>query len=416
MIAVLNKLRRIKSKLSGTSDKSVEVPYSVRCDCGEDVTGIRRASWIEAECPQCYQSVFILPVNCYPSTDSVPSEVLDGSLSKRIVAAVNELLPGQKSDSSRNATPAKSVKSPPNKGSAVEETPEQSASPRSQSESARPRLQFPRIDVARILRRTFTPFRLLMLAMISVLSLTGYWMIIQSRLENAQQSWLTATEKASELLKEGDLLALETALNDAVTAGHILGKSDEEWRSTLNLLYETRAVNNLASRNLLNAFYDAYNQDNKLVPRAEDRVTDVINSGYFVIDSWLMPGEGDTFLVEFPATPGLHSIRMHLPFPAIKNLLTTAPDGRILFAARFHDVKPPGTTNDWHLLADPESFVLLTSEIHCEAIGLTVQTDPQISALLNHQQTFVQTSPDWEHRAAKIVLPRVYQEVAGESK
>ncbi|MCP4510475.1 MAG: hypothetical protein GY826_29210, partial [Fuerstiella sp.] len=84
MLSTVERLKQIKGRLQGTAEAAVAVPYEVTCACGTSVTGTRRASWIEAECQTCLQSVFVLPANVYPSTPSVPSEILGGSFADRL--------------------------------------------------------------------------------------------------------------------------------------------------------------------------------------------------------------------------------------------------------------------------------------------------------------------------------------------
>ena len=98
MIASIDKLKRMKARLSNDAATEIEVPYEVVCECGETVTGIRRDTWIEAECQDCYQSLFVLPTNVYPATPSVPSEVLGGTFSERLKVVISEIFPGRRTE------------------------------------------------------------------------------------------------------------------------------------------------------------------------------------------------------------------------------------------------------------------------------------------------------------------------------
>lgn len=412
MIAVLRKIRKIKTKLSGSAEAPEDVRFAVRCECGEMIHGIRRATWIETECPGCCQSVFILPVNIYPTTQSVPSEIIGGSFADRLKVVVGELMPGRK-EARPDTDPGKPSKK--KKKGAVADKAEVTES--SDAGAARevvpevPRFRLPRIDIAGFFVRTFTPFRMLMLAMLSVVCLTGYWMVTQRRLEAAQQTWLRSAEQAEQNLADSDLVALEATLTEAVEAGYTLDKSDSDWRTTLNLLYETSAVNTLASSNLLTAFHNAYGPDNRLVEDAAESVARTARSGTFVFDSWLQPERGGYYLMHFPATPGRHAVEVSLPLPLLSGLMENSADNRILFAAKIREIKSPTpkTNNPWQLLIDPQEFVLMTSLVHCEAVGLTVDEDPELTSLLDLQKQFVQSSADWEFRADVVSLPPAFQ-------
>jgi len=89
MAALLKQLKRLR----GSAEVAVAVPYEITCDCGAKVTGMRRSSWIEAECSVCYQSLFVLPANVYPATPSVLSEGLGGSFSELWKCVLAELFP-----------------------------------------------------------------------------------------------------------------------------------------------------------------------------------------------------------------------------------------------------------------------------------------------------------------------------------
>ena len=396
------RIKQIKAKLQGSAEAAVAAPYEVQCVCGEPVTGVRRATWIEGECQCCLQSVFVLPANIYPSTPSVPSEILGGSFSERLKAVVAELFPRRHKE-----TPDTIDSLAPVASAATEEA-EPSTAVGAAEDKVRWRLSLPSIDVKGAAVRVATPFRLLMLAMVAVVAMTGYWMTYQRAIEAAHQAWLKSADDAQALLDERDFLQLELVLTTAVDAGQILGKNDPEWRGTLNLLQETQAINSIAAGSLLGAFHRAYDAAPSLVDDAENVLREEAKSGAFVFDSYLRhhPETDDVFLMDFPATPGRHAVDVIIAVPAINDLLHANGDGRVVFAAKILSVKAPAadTTDAWKLQIDPRSFVLLTSPVHCEEIGLSPEYDRDIEAILTRQRDFVASSEQWEYRAQDAVL------------
>ena len=379
------------------------------CECGETVRGVRRSSWIESECPNCCQSVFVLPTNVYPSTRSVPSEVLGGSFSERLKAVIAELAPKRSKDVATPETvpePFETVKAAAAAGTSA------AASTSAAVSKRRLTLRLPRVDIKGMVVRTLTPFRLLMLSMVTVIGLTIYWMTWQQHVESAQQTWLRTSEQAEDFLSSSDMINLEATLRQAIDSGYTLGKADPDWRTRLNLLQETTAVNSMAAYDLLTAFHRSYDEQNRIVADAERQVAEAAASGTFVFDSYLRPSTRDDtiFLMEFPGTPGRHAVEVMLPIGQIENLIEHTGDERAIFAAKIKAViaPQPKTHQSWLLLIDAESFVLMTSHRHCRFIGLTDQDDPVLPGILDRQKDFIESSSAWEHRTDNVRLPREF--------
>jgi len=400
MPRAFEKLKRITTRLQGGAQAAVAVPYELKCECGAKVTGTRRTTWIETECPECCHSVFVLPANVYPSTKSVPSEVLGGTFSERLKMVAGELFP------SKTAAGKKS-KSKKSKKTSDKTAETQTAERQVTDEPTTPVRRLPQIDVKRLLKRTFTPFRMLMLAMAVVLGLTVYWMSYQRTMESARQVLLKSPEQIQQLLKDGDFVELQSVLQEATDAASTLQRDDPETRRTRNLLAETQAVNSIAASDLLTGFHQAYDDDQSIVDNAARQLTSICDSGMFVFDSWLQdrPGLPKQFLAEFPATPGNHPVEILIPLPALQEFREATEDGRVLFAARISKVVAPKSKSfeSWQLRVAPESFVLLTSQDHCDLIGLTLNIDPTIEAILNRQREFVEASDNWQNRLATAV-------------
>lgn len=401
MAGTFKKLKRITARLQGGAEAAVAVPYELKCECGVTVAGMRRKTWIESECPDCCQTLYVLPANVYPATKQVPSEVLGGSLADRLKTVVGELLPKKKKSAGK-----KPDKTPADKAAAKQKS--------DKSEVVvppRPRFKWPRIDVLGFLKRTFTPFRLLMMAMTLVMGVTIYWMTQQRAIEEAQAAWLKSPDEIAALLDDSKMIELQQALESAVQAADVLQRDDPESRLVRNMLDETIAINTIASVELLTAFHDAYDNSNTQQPRtlqpdALDKVQAACGSGTFVFDSYLTtrPGQPDVYLAEFPTSPDEHPIEILIPLPDIGEFLESAPDGRAIFTIRIDQIAPPtrDTQDSWMLHVDPTAFVLLTSLPHCEQVGLTTEIDSTLEAILQRQRDFVESSSTWYDRAPKV--------------
>lgn len=405
MTSALQRIKRIRTQLFGQPE-DVQQSYEFTCDCGEVVRGDRRPTWIEVECPHCCASHFLLPHNVYPSTAAVPNDILGGSFTERLAVVVSELRPDRRTKDPSADRKGDRSKSPP----ATEAGADASA-----ESGVRRKLQIrqlvPRIDLKRLAAHTFTPFRVLMLAIIAVVGLTIYWSGHQQQVEQARQDWLAAEEEISQYLSSGDFNSLRDTLERAVAAGEILDQSDVEWRYRRNLLLETEAVLSMAADNLLTAFHDVYQTGPTLPPDADRQLRAVATSGVFVFDSYLETSGSGLPTILFPATPGRHSVQVYAPFPELTELAKQSADGRILCAARIRELQAPTASGPaWQVLLDPDSFVLLTSIEHCAAVGLSPDEDASLSDALDRQREFVGRSASWEDRRNGVRIPEVFRQ------
>lgn len=373
---------KLKSDQQSRTDGQVSeqaASYQLTCDCGASVSGTRRTTWIEAECSECFQSLFVLPTNVYPTTPSVPGVKVREAIGVRLRQFSTDLLSRLKRrpEAEAVAVPGRSWK------------------------FRLPKLTLPQLNLREKLRRTFTPFRILMLSMAGVLVMTLMWMQRQSDLEQSQQIWLQSSDQIDELLADSELLELEPVLEHAVAAGRVLGKDDVQWRRLTNLLAETHAVNNVSDGNLISAFHQVYDPQGRLLPGAQSTLETAGGSGFVVLDSYVRPGrDSGTYFIELPATPGKHAVELQLQLSALGRYLAGSDGKRMIFAARIQQIDAPQTDRDrsWKIRLAAESFVLLTQVQHCNDLGLSVQDDPDLEEVLKDQRDFVESSQEWNHR------------------
>jgi len=335
MAATVQKLKRIKARLAGDAEPTVEIPFELQCECGARVTGVRRSTPIQVDCEVCGAVMYVLPVNVYPATPSVPSEVIGGSFSHRLRTVVGELVFKNRSKESAKPESDKDAQKDTDDVAASTEAGDGDLAAAPAGVVARLRaFRLPQIDVRRLVRATFTPFRLVMLAMICVVGATGYFLIQQQSREAARQTWLDSADQITQLLDEGDLMALQECLQEAVAAGQTLGKNDREWRHVQNLMHETEAANSLAAVDLLTAFQDAYDDQGRLTSGAQGLIEYAADSGMYVFDSYVLPDyiSAGAFRCELPAAPGRHVVNAVLPVSALSELLGDRKEARCLFS------------------------------------------------------------------------------------
>jgi hypothetical protein len=398
----ISPIKRAKARLFGTATEEIPVTFEVKCGCGKTISGTRRTTWQQATCDSCFATHYVLPVNVYPATPNVASEVIGGSFLHRLTVVGRELIAG--SPSSQHSAPT--AKQKPRR-----ESPQKTTDADSVPQPARrwnwPRLRFPKVDIAGIARRTFTPFRLLMLSMVTVMCVTGGWMWHRHALESARHTWRQNLDEIPAALEQGDLRTLETLLADAVTAGNTLGRQDAEWRATLNLYQETQAVNQLTTADLLNALLDAYTESQNLKPDALQSVIAEVGGEVFVFDSLIEPVTSATgiYAVDMPLAIGGHEIEVLLPLPAMEELVQQPSGRQCLFTARIISVLSPDETSgqQWVIGLEPQSFTLLTSPELCKEFGLPVDDESPLATILQQQKEFIEQSPTWADRQDTIM-------------
>lgn len=385
MNKTISKFKRLQNRLTGASDQTVEISYEIECDCGAKVGGIRRVTWIESECTNCAATVFVLPMNVYPSTKSVPSEILGGTFRERLGVVTKELLRGNKVEPD--------IDEQVSSGDTADTGVEVSVA---KHKWKLPKLALPRIDFKRVLARIFSPFRLLMMAVIATVGLTSWYMIQQRQTERAQKTWLESTAMITEKLEQGNLSGLLPELVIALEAGIVLGKTDAEFRLVNNLLLETQATDTLAPKGLVDVFQAAYDNENRLKSEARSRIDEACASGWFLFDAVatkVNSGNGSTWLIDFPATPGLHPVSIILPNLILTKDLEIDRDERLLFVAKLAVQTAPTKDEDgqWVLKVIPDDFALLTHPAHCKAVGFDPDEDEALNQLIEQQAEWVET-------------------------
>ncbi len=342
--------------------------------------------------------MFVLPTNVYPSTDSVANDVIAGTFGNRLRVIVGEALRRRERESP--ASPAAQLSNGADGVSnAAGKQLHSTAGSGAAVESPRWRIPLSGINPVRIVKRTFTPIRLLFIGMLLAVGATGYWIHHENQQEAARGIWRDSTDDIPQLLAARDFESLHDTLVAATNAGRLLDQDGPEWRRIRNLLQETQAVTSVSYKTLPALFSDASD--------AESPATDFIPSQYFVIDGYIDPvGDSDEmFVVDIPVMSDQHPIRVTLKLPQLKEYLQQNDSRRFVFGFQLNSIDShgPSATGVRELRAVPESFVLLTSEEHCYHMGLSAQLDLSLSEILTRQRAFVEESVSWENRHAELI-------------
>jgi len=419
MSSLIARLAKAKSRLFGTAPQEIAVPFELACDCGHRVTGIRRTSYQLATCSACQNSVYVLPVNVYPTNRRVKSDVIDGPLVAKVGTVVRDLVMGdtpttetttavtRPAASTKPSVPAYATESPGDSTPPGRKRRRQDAYKREASPSAgQPTVAIaasvaavaPRAtpvapkSIATRLRRIFSPTRLLALAGIAVLVSTGWWTLHQRQMDQARKNWRTEMDRAEDALKQRDLVMLQDSLIAAVKAAHTLRRTDTDVRIAESLLQQTEAVRKLSSLDLVTLIGASIQDDGRL---NDAKATDVCNSligQYMVFESGIRIGGLD-------AQSNEGTSRLDIPLVVHDQAIEILVDSRLLIQANHADPSvpllftamisrcdlPSGARSSWRIVLDGPTCSLVTTEFHASQLGLNPRVTPGISAVVERQ-------------------------------
>lgn len=416
------RITRARAKLMGTTSTDIPAPFEIRCDCGQTTAGIRKPTSQQIPCSACGKTNFILPVNVYPSTRSVPSEVVGGPFSRRLLAAARELIPLKAADEQLRPPDAETKSGnhgelsdteevvvsvleqtdeyPENGVEAGELPPRRSASARGRRPAASPQpkvreaaatpgfrlpqLKLPQVDVRRAARRTLTPFRLLMLGAIISAVATGWIIRNKARHDQALQVWRDSMDLAEASLVENNLTELNSALQAAVNAAAVLQRTDNEVQRAINLLTETQAVNQLSPVDISSELSGAYDKSGLLNRSRAETAEAALPGGWYVFDCpiRIMDERPSLAILDLPLMAGSDRVIVEVQSSLLVETAAAMEPDSVLFAARISGCRPPlSYGNSWRIQLDPESCALITTAVHARSAGL----DPDESATIRER-------------------------------
>lgn len=426
MTSLKARLSKAKARLFGTATKDIVVPFELPCDCGHRVTGIRRASWQIATCSACEARIYVLPVNVYPATKRVRSEVLDGSVANRLGVIVRDLVVGEsesapdsrassnptaanqlaaRSSSRRNGTQpnpdADSSQGDSNDVSDVSSKRSRKGSSQIKNAQAaalvaepilveEPVVRVPRPSIAVIARRVLTPFRMLMLSAVVLIAATGWWVVTQRRMDEARKTWRREMDIAQKALDEKDMSALSDSLTKAVAAGQMLGRDDAETRRAISLLLQTKALQDLSSTDLISVLSGCMTADGQPDAAKTTAAAESIGGKWFAFESLLVKADNE-LKADMALIIGTVPVTIIVDSPILQDAATAMPQSPLFFVAsvKICDVVDGGRRLQIRL--EGNSCTLVTTEFHAAEFGFTSANTPGLEALLKRQTEFLKS-------------------------
>jgi hypothetical protein len=415
LMSLKSRIAKARARLFGTAARDVPVPFELECDCGQRVTGIRRPSYQIAECSSCLASLYVLPVNVYPMTKRVRSEVVDGPLTARVGTVVRELVAGDKqvavdTDESTSDGDLKSSRGRKRRSRSAADSEDvilTAVAVPLQTADGTAIVAIPKRSVRERLQLLLSPTRIIAVMIVGILLVTGWWMIEQRRYETARRVWRQEMDRVAPALKERDLGTLYEALTKATAAAAVMQRDDAESREASSLLLQTEAVLNLSSVDLVGQLSEAF------ASKGGDRVTQAAAASESLVGQWLV------FESALRSGSDSHQVELDLPLVIQDGAVRITSRAKVLseyaranakqptiFCARIRSVHSvPDAGEQWHLELDSADCVLLTTTLHAETCGLDPQTIPELADTLKRQAEFMRTvDPGTLSQSTEVLL------------
>jgi hypothetical protein len=361
----------VAEKLFRSGTTRTPQPFEVICACGQTVAGLRTDGVQTRNCPNCGVSLFILPVSVYPLpktpkrnlvTAPAPKEepVPDPAVEADRIAGLPPKVGKLKGTARVIEKPAPEVKKPP-------------GPPR------RPVKQVLReavvsLELDRHCRRIFRPVRLVLVAVIGVIGLTGWWLVHQQRRDAAERLIVSAVKLGEQALADHDLVEAARQFQQVRAALDVLGRNDHQSRALRQTARETTAAADLSRSSLFDLLHEAVESESGKVHLTWD---ETFRTGYR--DEWVVVDAmvsrlaenagGRRFEIDFPLTEGRHRAILVADLDAFDKVLAAGQSPqRVVFAGQLDECRKHEET--WLIALRPSTGFLWSSAANLELLGV----------------------------------------------
>ena len=304
---------------------SVQQPFHLPCDCGEQLTGWRVETHQKIACTACRQVHLILPGNIYPVVKPAP-------------AAAPKPAPAKPSDKSNPAaTKSKTVTSPAaaTKSGALKPV-EKAAEPTPEPVAA--------IDLSPTLQQGRTRRRRMTLVALSILALcavTGWSLWNRSLREQARAAVPLAAQAGTTALHRGDFVTAKRELTTAVQGLDVLRRVDTAASTIRQSRREAVAGDGLSNIGLMDLAADYLTQAGDW-EKSRARYLKEHGFRWIVFDASLTPARGEDNAYEFDVPLAIDNTKLQIAidFAELRQLgleSQTGQSGRVIFAAQIED-------------------------------------------------------------------------------
>jgi len=368
------------SKMRGRQQPPSPKPFELRCACGNDVHGVRRAEHHEVLCRQCGEQLFVLPLDVYPPLKTKKSRRKKGGKRGSDAQGAGENRPRMrervKTGTRHLGRLARHV------GGRVRGT----------GAKATGIL----LKTAKRQSEFFTPFRLVMISTLVVVVGTIYWVMQQGDLESAARRLQSAKEAGYTAMRAGDFSAAADELEEACRALDQLGDGNPQAGEIRQMFREASAASQLSSMPL----YDIVTAAERIAPDDRAGWEERFNALY--ADQWIVMqtaidrvtnAAGDSrLIIDYPLVAG-RPVDIEAAFPIFNRLVKAGAIHDVIFAAQLQSCRLVGKEDErWQIQLNPETAFLWTDFENLRALGFATgeaDTEKAVQQLLAEQSQLV---------------------------
>jgi hypothetical protein len=349
-------------------------PWQVQCVCGRVATGQRVRVVQTPICPACRASLFILPASVYPRPRSPKRKVV---AAPRPQTEFVSPLPGDSAD-----LPSR----PPHAAGAVrlKETLEAPSRQAALPAPARTIRQIVRaaagdVDLDRLRRKVFTPVRLVLAGVLSVVVLTAWWIAHLHALDQAERTVISASRLGEQALANNDLPEAARQFRMVRSSLDLLGRNDSQSRLLRQTANELMAAAGLARASLFDMLHeanDAASGRTSLTWSETFRLT--YRNTWVVLDvpvsRSIDHSSGQRFDIDFPLATGREQAVVVGDLEIFdKAVATDGTAKRVIFAAQLDDCRRESEQEGaWKISLRPATGFLWSSAERLELLGVGV--------------------------------------------
>ena len=313
--------------------------YNWPCSCGEMLTGLRNSAHQQIHCHRCGETFFVLPQDVYPPPKAPPRKKGAHRKQKNFLPKEEQGPPRPKI---RERLKAKAL-------GARDKT-----------------VRGIRVRAQRT-RALFTPFRLVILAMLVIIFFTSRAMYQQRLVEQAQTSYRVGLQDGQKAFAAQDYAAAMAELAPAVEAADFLQREDAEAQTVRQMYRQARAISELLDVSPIELIQTAQKTIEANGPVAwRDEFQLLYQNKWLILQSRVSKSQtgSDAFEVDFPLTVNGVEVALAAPLTVFSKLPGDSQEA--VFAAKLTGCSfLPGDTEHrvpdrWQLSFETESGFLWT--------------------------------------------------------
>lgn len=321
----------------------VEQSFAVPCECGLVHRGMRRNRSQKIVCRECGAARFILPKDSYPAPRDRPTEPPPPPAALPVLNPVKD-------------TPGKRGKSPP--------APTAKLNPKAARDAA------PEFFVVPARGRLMTPFRVVVISIAAVGLVTSYFIVQKMRRDTAATALRESTDNAWAAVENQDWAKAREQFDLAVRAVGTLGRRDRSTHRLESGLRESRALEQLSSKPLLDILAEADAMSTDADKWKRQFITHY--EGRWLVFDGPITLKDDGWQVSFPIKVGKRKrpVRIIVKSSGLDGVKESESERGVILAARLAGVELSDNKNYWDVTFEPESGFLWSLPETFSALGI----------------------------------------------